>query len=104
MPLLFSYGTLQQVAVQTATFRRVLGGVTDALPGYTTAIVSFNGREHTNAVPGDDRSVLAGTVFEVTQDELRLADAYEARDGYARTEVTLRSGRRAWIYAFGASR
>jgi gamma-glutamylcyclotransferase (GGCT)/AIG2-like uncharacterized protein YtfP len=102
LSLLFSYGTLQHAAVQRSTFGRLLHGTADALVGYTTATVVSNGREHANAVRADGAE-LTGTVFDVTQDELRLADGYEAPDGYARTEVTLRSGRRAWIYTFAAS-
>src|SRR5689334_5312839 len=36
--LLFAYGTLQQEAVQLATFGRRLEGVEDALPGYRLRI------------------------------------------------------------------
>jgi len=100
MALLFSYGSLQQPAVQLATFGRLLHGAADALPGYTTVTVSSNGREHANAVRGGAASTLAGTRLEVTDAELARADAYEGPDGYARVEVMLASGRRAWVYTF----
>ena len=108
MPLLFSYGTLQQEAVQRSTFGRLLRGQPDELVGFERslirvddaafvetsgqayhAIVRFNGRSE---------SRVSGTVFEVTDDELSRADAYEPA-GYTRVGVTLASGRQAWVYA-----
>ena len=41
MPLLFSYGTLQQDDVQRATFGRLLTGQRDTLPGYLQEIVFY---------------------------------------------------------------
>ena len=41
--------------------------------------------------------VVDGSVLELTSVELRAADAYEVND-YRRIEVTLASGRRAWVY------
>ncbi|RZJ94194.1 MAG: gamma-glutamylcyclotransferase, partial [Brevundimonas sp.] len=38
-----------------------------------------------------------GTLFFITQPELDAADVYEAED-YRRVEVTLTSGRTAWVY------
>jgi len=99
MPWLFSYGTLQHAEVQLSTFGRRLHGEADTLRGYSTTTVVSNGAEHANAVPLDG-AVLAGTALPMSDDELGQADAYEAPDGYARTEVTLASGRRAWLYVF----
>ena len=39
MPLLFSYGTLQQENVQLYTFGRLLQGHKDELPGYEQSLV-----------------------------------------------------------------
>jgi hypothetical protein len=41
MPLLFSYGTLQQDNVQQATFGRLLKGSADALVGYAQSMVTI---------------------------------------------------------------
>jgi gamma-glutamylcyclotransferase (GGCT)/AIG2-like uncharacterized protein YtfP len=98
MPLLFSYGTLQQADVQRDTFGRVLVGMPDALPAFelTTsrdgqhANVRFNGRQE---------SRVTGTVFEITDAELVEADGYEQADAYSRTQVVLASGRPAWVYS-----
>ena len=108
MPLLFSYGTLQEADVQRSTFGRLLPGAPDELPGYERgvfeveepgfiatsgkawhAIVRFNGRPE---------SRVRGTVYELTEAELASADAYEPA-GYERVPVTLASGKQAWVYA-----
>ena len=108
MPLLFSYGTLQEEAVQRSTFGRRLDGEADELVGFEQsllkiedpqfvatsgkthhAIVRFNGR-------GDNR--VPGTVFEVSDRELVSADEYEPA-GYRRVSTVLASGKLAWVYA-----
>jgi hypothetical protein len=40
MPLLFSYGTLRDPAVQRATFGRELSGRDDQIPTWSTALSS----------------------------------------------------------------
>src|SRR6478672_6790091 len=45
MPLLFSYGTLQQSNVQLATFGRELPGTPDSLVGYEQSMVPINDPE-----------------------------------------------------------
>jgi gamma-glutamylcyclotransferase (GGCT)/AIG2-like uncharacterized protein YtfP len=108
MPLLFSYGTLQQEAVQLSTFGRLLQGQPDELVGFEQsllrvedpqfvatsgkayhAIVKFNGR---------DDSRVRGTVFELSDSELASADQYEPA-GYKRVSAVLASGKQAWVYA-----
>lgn len=108
MPLLFSYGMLQQPDVQLSTFGRLLEGEPDTLVGFERssitiedpqfvatsgkadhAIVTFNGR---------DSSRVSGMVFEVSDAELAKADQYEPA-GYRRIAATLASGRQAWVYA-----
>jgi gamma-glutamylcyclotransferase (GGCT)/AIG2-like uncharacterized protein YtfP len=108
MPLLFSYGTLQQEDVQRSAFGRRLDGQRDELPqfepsrvaiddpkvvaalGYTHhANVTFNGRTE---------SRIPGTVFDVTDAELTAADRFEAPFAYVRIEVALASGKKAWVY------
>jgi gamma-glutamyl AIG2-like cyclotransferase len=108
MPLLFSYGTLQQEAVPLSTFGRLLRGQPDELVGFEQslrkiddsqfaaasgkahhAIVTFNGRHE---------SRVSGMAFEVTDAELADADRYEPA-GYTRIMTTLASGQQAWVYA-----
>ena len=95
--MLFSYGTLQQEDVQRETFGRVLVGQPDALPAFELTR-SRDGRHANLAFTGRSDSRVTGTVFEVTDAELVEADGYEHPDGYSRTQVTLASGRPAWVY------
>ena len=108
MPLLFSYGTLQQAAVQLSTFGRLLDGHPDELVGFEQsmfeiedpAFVAASGKAHHAIVRynGRDDSRVPGTVLELTDDELAQADAYEPA-GYRRVSGTLASGKEAWVYA-----
>jgi hypothetical protein len=104
---LFSYGTLQLLPVQLSTFGRVLGGVSDKLPGFRTSLVRIDdpkvvetsGKTHHPIVlfTGDAADTVAGMVFQITREELQSADTYEVA-AYRRIAVTLLSGRRAWVY------
>jgi gamma-glutamylcyclotransferase (GGCT)/AIG2-like uncharacterized protein YtfP len=94
--LVFSYGSLQDRNVQIATFGRELTGRADVLPGF---VLVSGGEEPANVVPGSGpEDEVAGTVFEITDQELAAADEYEAADRYGRISVTLRSGEQAWVY------
>jgi len=105
--LLFSYGTLQDKAVQLASFGRELQGRTDALVGFRedwveitdAAVLASSGKTHHPIVQssGVDTDRVAGTVFEITPSELLAADAYEVSD-YTRVSVRLQSGLQAWVY------
>ena len=104
---LFSYGTLQDKAVQLANFGRELQGSADALPGYEQAwveitdpeVLATSGKTHHPILrPGSADSVpIPGTVFRITPKELAAADSYEVSD-YKRVSVTLASGIQAWVY------
>ncbi|GAA4572204.1 gamma-glutamylcyclotransferase family protein [Planotetraspora kaengkrachanensis] len=104
---LFSYGTLQDPAVQKANFGRLLEGRPDALPGYRSSIVQITDPEvlavsgaawHPIVTPtGDPADQVQGTVFMITESELAAADEYEVSD-YIRIGVTLASGTHAWVY------
>ncbi len=108
MPLLFSYGTLQLPDVQQALFGGPVPGRPDALVGYVLDeiaivdpdVIGLSGAEvHRIARPTGDRADrVPGVVLELDADGLAAADAYET-DAYTRTEVTLASGTRAWLYA-----
>lgn len=111
MPLLFSYGTLQQESVQLATFGRRLRGWPDALVGFELgvfrvedpAFVAASGKADHAIVrrTGGADARVRGTVLEVTEAELAAADAYEPA-GYARVTAPLASGGEAWVYAAAA--
>jgi hypothetical protein len=108
MPLLFSYGTLQEEAVQLSTFGRVLRGSPDVLVGFELsmkriedpAFVAASGRSEHAIVTftGKNESRVSGMVFEVTEAEIASSDAYEPA-GYRRVLGTLVSGKQAWVYA-----
>ncbi|MFJ3050017.1 MULTISPECIES: gamma-glutamylcyclotransferase family protein [Pseudomonas nitroreducens/multiresinivorans group] len=105
--LLFSYGTLQDKAVQLASFGRELHGHVDALVGFRQdwveitdpAVLATSGKTHHPIVQysGADADRVPGTVFEITPQELLAADAYEVSD-YQRVNVQLQSGLQAWVY------
>ena len=104
---LFSYGTLQDEAVQLATFGRRLSGEPEVLEGFRIdqlkiedeEVIAASGlRYHLIISPsGRAEDVVTGTGFIVTHAELLQADAYEV-DDYKRVEVSLKSGRGAWVY------
>lgn len=105
--LLFAYGTLRLPEVQLDTFGRLLDGDADVLPGYTVdyidiidpRVVEVSGRSQHPILraTGDARDKVVGTALRLRQEELDAADEYEVED-YRRVEVTLGSGRRAWVY------
>lgn len=105
--LLFSYGTLQNPEVQLDTFGRLVAGEDDALPGFTVdyaeiddpRVVDLSGHSvHPIVRPtGNALDKVTGRVLWVTEDELDAADEYEV-ELYRRIEVTLQSGRAAWVY------
>lgn len=108
MPLLFSYGTLQQEAVQMATFGRLLQGRPDELIGFEQSMLKIEDAEFVAAsgksyhaivkFNGRDDSRVRGTVLEISDTELAKADQYEPA-GYKRISAMLASGKQAWVYA-----
>ena len=108
MALLFSYGTLQQKNVQIANFGRELVGHKDVLSKYIVSDITITDarviRESGKDVhlilrySGNIEDEVTGTVFELSDNELVLADDYEV-DDYKRVAAELTSGRTCWIYA-----
>jgi hypothetical protein len=111
MPLLFSYGTLQQETVQIKTLGRRLHGQRDDLLRFEPSLVKIEdpqvvalvGRTHHANVTfnGNEESRVPGTVFEVTEAEIARVDEYEAAFSYKRIAAMLASGRQAWVYVDG---
>jgi gamma-glutamylcyclotransferase (GGCT)/AIG2-like uncharacterized protein YtfP len=104
---LFSYGTLRYEAVQLSTFNRKLEGTPDSVIGYRLSNVQITDPD-VLAISGeavhpmltytgnfDDK--VAGMVFEISAQELQLADQYEVAD-YKRVNAALQSGLEAWVY------
>lgn len=108
MEKLFSYGTLQLESVQQETFGRLLTGTKDILPGYVLdeiqikdeAVIKTSGKDRHPILiyTGNSTDQVAGTVFEITADELMQSDEYEVAE-YQRVSAQLKSGLTAWIYA-----
>ncbi|HEV8062658.1 MAG TPA: gamma-glutamylcyclotransferase family protein [Gemmataceae bacterium] len=113
MPLLFSYGTLQQANVQLSTFGRLLQGQRDELPGFEKSSVKIDNPQevassglthHVNVIfNGRNDSCVSGILFEITDAELAAADQYEQPAGYLRKVVMLASGKQAWVYYYAGS-
>ena len=109
MPVLFSYGTLQQPEVQQANYGRLLDGTPDALLGYRLEpltisdpdVVRVSGKAvHTIARPsGNPEDRIDGVRFTLTEAELAATDDYEVK-AYARAEIVLESGVRAFAYVW----
>jgi gamma-glutamylcyclotransferase (GGCT)/AIG2-like uncharacterized protein YtfP len=107
MEHLFSYGTLQKQNVQLETFGRFLTGHPDTLVGYKLsmieiedqAVVATSGQTHHPIIKqtNQNNDTIKGVVFEITATELKQADHYEV-DSYKRINVTLKSGKSAWVY------
>ena len=108
MEYLFSYGTLQKTKVQIDLFDRILQGSPDALKGYNMVPIEIRdeaflstGEQKDQRIAirsGKENDMIHGTVYEMTEEELFLADSYEPRD-YKRIMVRLESGKEAWVYA-----
>jgi gamma-glutamylcyclotransferase (GGCT)/AIG2-like uncharacterized protein YtfP len=108
MPLVFSYGTLQEEPVQLSTFGRLLRGERDDLPGFERSLVPIEDPQvaaasgkthHANATfTGRPDSRVSGTVFEITDAELAASDQYERLAAYKRIAAILASGKQAWVY------
>jgi len=108
MPLLFSYGTLQEENVQRSTFGRLLEGQRDELLGFEPSLIKIEdpqvvatiGKTHHANVTfnGRNDSRVSGTLFEITDAELAAADLYEDLATYKRIVATLASGKQAWVY------
>ena len=108
MPLLFSYGTLQQEDVQLSTFGRMLRGRRDEILGFELSSVKIEDphmaatlgkTHHANATyNGNEGSRMPGTVFEITDAELASVDRYERPFFYKRVAAMLASGGQAWVY------
>jgi gamma-glutamylcyclotransferase (GGCT)/AIG2-like uncharacterized protein YtfP len=108
MPLLFSYGTLQEASVQLLTFGRLLRGEPDELVGFEQSpleiadpqVVAGDGKNSRVTVKRNGRADcrVSGTLFEISEAELENADKYEPAD-YTRVSATLASGKEAWVYA-----
>jgi gamma-glutamylcyclotransferase (GGCT)/AIG2-like uncharacterized protein YtfP len=94
---LFTYGTLQDEAVQNVVFSRTLKGNRDLLTYHKVAKEKVGGLYPTLRPSTKEEDQVRGEVFIVSSEELIRADSYEG-DAYYRKKVTLASGTQAWVY------
>lgn len=99
MPYLFAYGTLLDARIQRSVFGRPIDGRPDRLPGYVASVVRVDGASAYPNVAHTGRAtdLVEGEVLNLSEDDLRAADAYET-SAYERRVVALASGTSAWIY------
>jgi gamma-glutamylcyclotransferase (GGCT)/AIG2-like uncharacterized protein YtfP len=111
VPLIFSYGSLQEEAVQISIYGRALRGDPDELldcvctkievpKWHKAAAKGVTHYVNVSFMPGS-RSRIPGTVLEITDSELAASDSYERDAEYIRVMTTLASGRSAWVYLSG---
>ena len=106
--LLFVYGTLRLPHVQEFVVGRRVSGRGAHLPGWRLqqlsiadpSVVGVSGEAvHPIAVPDPDAiEGVAGSVLELSPEELARVDGYEVGD-YERVRVRLNDGTRVWFYA-----
>lgn len=92
MPLLFSYGTIQDPRIQREVAGRTLVGKRDELRGF-----ELTPRGRYLNVKRNAAARVTGTAYEITDAELAAFDDYEG-DEWVRIEAPLASGRTAWVY------
>ena len=97
MEYLFTYGTLQDSQVQEYIFGRILNGNPDALLGFKKMENAVYGRYPLVLQTKKLEDKVSGTVYEVSEIDLKKADIYET-SAYKREKFPLESGSSAWVY------
>jgi len=97
MAYLFSYGSLQDGAVQEAVFKRKLKGWPDELPGFKLSKSKAYGSYPIVVRTGITSQKISGMAYRIDPEELEHADAYEGYE-YKRILVDLVSDKKAWLY------
>lgn len=113
MPLIFSYGSLKEEAVQRSIYGRALRGEPDELVDCVRTLIEVpkwhkaaaTGLTHyatVTFVPGSGSRV-PGALLELTDAELVVTDEYERDSEYVRVVAALASGRKEWVYVSAGS-
>lgn len=102
MEQLFSYGTLQSKEIQMQVFNKFLSGTADQLQGFKLKDLKieeeFGMTDYFVATPSENPTdEIKGIVFSISSNDLAKADQFES-NAYKRVEITLKSGKTAWIY------
>ncbi|MBT8237088.1 MAG: gamma-glutamylcyclotransferase [Croceitalea sp.] len=94
---LFSYGSLQDEAVQLRIFKRKLIGIAAILYGYHLVENEYLGKFPVIYASTNSQNTVKGMVYEITKTELSLCDQYET-DYYKRINIVLPLHPQAWVY------
>lgn len=95
--LVFTYGTLQDEEIQLGVFSRLLSGTQDTLSKYKIATQKVANQYPTLEHTKNEQDKITGKIYTLSPEELKKADAYEGA-AYERIEITLVSGKKAWVY------
>ena len=96
MENLFIYGTLMDPEVQKQVIGRTQKPTTDVLEGYRKLNITISDERYPIVVRHEEGKV-DGQVIELTEQELKAVDEYETQS-YRRVNVTLKSGKNAWVF------
>jgi gamma-glutamylcyclotransferase (GGCT)/AIG2-like uncharacterized protein YtfP len=102
MEKLFAYGNLKEEDIQETVFGRLLQGVPETLMGYIVKEIKIEEEYGIESYPiieatENKEDTISGIVYEVTLQELQLADRYEGKH-YNRMQVQLQSNQTAWAF------
>ncbi len=102
MEYIFSYGTLQSKEIQMQVFNKLLVGTSDDIMGYKLKDLKieeeFGMTDYFVAIPSENpNDSINGIAFAVSNIDLAKADLFES-NSYKRVQITLHSGKIAWIY------
>jgi gamma-glutamylcyclotransferase (GGCT)/AIG2-like uncharacterized protein YtfP len=98
MERVFSYGTLQDSAIQNKLIGRTLSGTLDGIAGYKLSEIEIDKTIFWILIPNPYAfENIVGTVYEVSAEELNFFDNYEGVN-YERSLKKLASGTDAWVY------
>ena len=94
---LFIYGTLKDKEIQKEIIGRAIEDMAeDVLGNHHLTEINIDGKKYLAITP-DRNFLVAGSVVQVTDDELRRIDEYES-SVYKREKVILISRKEAWAY------
>lgn len=103
MPLLFTYGTLQNNNIQRQLFGKEIHGTKDFLRCYKLETIKIP-KNHPLAetyfiarYTGNQNDKIDGTVYKLDNNELVITDKYEG-SSYQRKTILLNSNKEAIIY------
>jgi|688.fasta_scaffold1759531_2 gamma-glutamylcyclotransferase (GGCT)/AIG2-like uncharacterized protein YtfP len=95
---LFCYGTIQEPAVQLEILGRTIEGKPDSLDGFVVTRDFLVDGDLYPRLLEHDKGCVYGTVYEFTEDDIKLLDEYETKM-YHRYHFTTRKGIDVQVYS-----